>query len=156
MATKMEPIKFTKAQLALNCKMSERTLAKRLVGVEPCGKNGKSELFYLWDVGRPLFNPDAELGGTQQELTAQKTRESAARTEKLDRENLLAKGEVVLGSDVDQRISDIGAALGGGFRAFPALLANRVHGLSVNEIKVIADEMLRDILSALQKENLHE
>ena len=156
MAGKMEPILFTRGQLATNCKMDKRTISKRLVGIEPSGRKGKSDLFYLWDVGRALFNPSAELGGTHEELTAAKTRESMSRTEKIDRENALAVGEIINGAEVDARIDEIGAAIGGGFRAFPAQLANRVQGLTAPEVKAIAEEMLRDILGALQEGRKHE
>ena len=106
----------------------------------------------MWDVGRAIFNPDAELGGTYEELTAQKTKESKARTELLERKNAIKAGDVIPGPEVDDLISELAGAIGGGFRAFPAQLANQGAGLPAPELKELATGMVRDILASLKAE----
>ena len=152
MASKMELQKVTKSWLALNLKMDRRTIDKRLSDVKPCEMSGRVEKYYLWDVLRPLANPDAELGGTHEDLTAARTRKETAAAIKLERENAIKAGEIADMADVIEGWQDLVGAFRAKMMSLPAQLGNRCANMDRGKVEDEARKLTWAALDELSRE----
>ena len=150
--SKMELIEFSQSQLATNCKMDRRTVAKRLTGIVPHRTSGKNGFYYLSDVGLAIFNPSAELGGDHLDLTKEKAGLAKAQKLKIERENAIKAGDTADMIEVKASWQDHIGSARAKLLSLPAQLANRCAGLDRGEIEDEARKLINAALEELSRD----
>ena len=141
-------ILLTKTELAKNCKMDLRTINKRIAKVEPAKLKGKRGQWFLFQVGKAIFAPDAELGGTHDDLTSEKTRLTRVHAEKNELELKLMQKEVCSIPEWEAEAADFLGACRAKLLSLPAQLANRITGDRA-EIEEVARDLVFQALGEL-------
>lgn len=136
--------KWNLSRISVELDVDRRYLAKRIKGVEPCGKSGKSELFWLADIVKALYAPQ-ELNYQVETAKLRK-----AQTEKTEMAIARERGDLIPADRVQQVWTDMAMAFKAKVIGLPSAVAPLVAGSSVHEVEDLLRARVDEALSELK------